>query len=622
MRAHVRVVIAVLLFLCACSGSGGDGGSSTFDPPRDSTTTPLLCNSRDGGPCPEGYRCADNETDSCDPATGEDCGGFCVLGEELARCGRSQGPCPEGSVCVDDPTDACPSGPATDCPSLCRPEATGGGDCTDDSDCPALPAVCNTCADGSFSCPTTRCDAGKCIVDGKPCPEPTICGGAAGLPCEPGLHCVDNPNDECVPERNDANCRGICVPGEEPLRCGGSAGTACPEGYACVEDPSDSCEPQNGGADCPGLCEQSSTGVCRSDADCPPSRAPCSACPDNNEVCPKSFCDNGQCGVILPSCASPVTCGDDAAGCGPTEMCVDDPGDTCDPAIGATGCKGVCVPILLRPCGGVAGESCPPGFQCVVADGTTCDPNGAGAGCVGVCTPFTPQQCQIDSECAHILLPQECAHCPGSSFFSCPRAECTDGICSVGYEPCPAPEECRTDDDCKDNAIIQGCSACPDSPYYSCPRVACTNGACLVEYEPCSVPDVCGGVAGLPCAPGLICVDDPNDECDPLRGGADCAGICVREEKPAACGGITGQQCPAGYECTDDPGDDCDPASGGADCPGFCRPAPLPPCATDSECPRSLAPCLICADGSAACPRSYCVNGACKLDFETCGAER
>jgi hypothetical protein len=40
-----------------------------------------------------------------------------------------------------------------------------------------------------------------------------------------------------------------------------------------------------------------------------------------------------------------------------------------------------------------------------------------------------------------------------------------------------------------------------------------------------------------------------------------------------ACGGITGTQCPAGQVCVDDPGDDCDPKRDGADCPGTCKKA-------------------------------------------------
>lgn len=38
----------------------------------------------------------------------------------------------------------------------------------------------------------------------------------------------------------------------------------------------------------------------------------------------------------------------------------------------------------------------------------------------------------------------------------------------------------------------------------------------------------CGGFAAIQCPEGLVCVDDPNDSCDPRTGGADCGGICVK----------------------------------------------------------------------------------------------
>jgi hypothetical protein len=41
----------------------------------------------------------------------------------------------------------------------------------------------------------------------------------------------------------------------------------------------------------------------------------------------------------------------------------------------------------------------------------------------------------------------------------------------------------------------------------------------------------CGGFAGIPCAEGYVCVDDPSDDCDPNQGGADCGGICQKEPK-------------------------------------------------------------------------------------------
>lgn len=41
----------------------------------------------------------------------------------------------------------------------------------------------------------------------------------------------------------------------------------------------------------------------------------------------------------------------------------------------------------------------------------------------------------------------------------------------------------------------------------------------------------CGGITGKQCPSDLICVDDPKDDCDPTRGGADCSGICVAKPK-------------------------------------------------------------------------------------------
>jgi hypothetical protein len=40
--------------------------------------------------------------------------------------------------------------------------------------------------------------------------------------------------------------------------------------------------------------------------------------------------------------------------------------------------------------------------------------------------------------------------------------------------------------------------------------------------------DFCGGIAGIPCPEGFVCVDVPGDGCNPNQGGADCAGYCKR----------------------------------------------------------------------------------------------
>jgi hypothetical protein len=40
----------------------------------------------------------------------------------------------------------------------------------------------------------------------------------------------------------------------------------------------------------------------------------------------------------------------------------------------------------------------------------------------------------------------------------------------------------------------------------------------------------CGGIAAIQCPEGQACVDDPKDDCDPTRSGADCGGICVKDK--------------------------------------------------------------------------------------------
>ena len=80
----------------------------------------------------------------------------------------------------------------------------------------------------------------------------------------------------------------------------------------------------------------------------------------------------------------------------------------------------------------------------------------------------------------------------------------------------------------------------------------------------------CGGIAGIACASGESCVDNPDDSCDPASGGADCPGECVDVSSAKACGGIAARPCAAGQTCVDNPTDSCDPASGGADCGGIC----------------------------------------------------
>ncbi|SPO07501.1 uncharacterized protein DNG_10195 [Cephalotrichum gorgonifer] len=49
-------------------------------------------------------------------------------------------------------------------------------------------------------------DTGICVPPGL-----EMCGGFAGFECPEGLHCIDNPFDDCTAEAGWADCAGVCV---------------------------------------------------------------------------------------------------------------------------------------------------------------------------------------------------------------------------------------------------------------------------------------------------------------------------------------------------------------------------------------------------------------------------
>ncbi|ORY19669.1 hypothetical protein BCR34DRAFT_595137 [Clohesyomyces aquaticus] len=78
---------------------------------------------------------------------------------------------------------------------------------------------------------------------------------------------------------------------------------------------------------------------------------------------------------------------------------------------------------------------------------------------------------------------------------------------------------------------------------------------------------ICGGGRGnyMTCPEGQTCIKDPfKPGCGPE---CDGTGICVKDKM---CGGFAGFACPEGQTCVDDARDDCDPLKGGADCGGLC----------------------------------------------------
>ena len=127
---------------------------------------------------------------------------------------------------------------------------------------------------------------------------------------------------------------------------------------------------------------------------------------------------------------------------------------------------------------------------------------------------------------------------------------------------------------------------------------------------PVPTPIFCGGIAGILCPDGLICIDNPNDYCDPMNGGADCGGLCIVPDIPQSCTSNGLSPCPYGQTCFDlDQTDSCSLLSS---CPGVCVSIPPPSgCGgqLDIQCPSGQ----ICIDDLTNCGLAGGCLGKCIL---------
>jgi hypothetical protein len=219
--------------------------------------------------------------------------------------------------------------------------------------------------------------------------------------------------------------------------------------------------------------------------------------------------------------------------------------------------------------------------------------------------------CNGTTVCVDDVCVQPSSQCGGLAGLQCPSGQrCVDDPrdgCTYGQDP-----------DCG------GVCVTPPSDGGTTP----TDGGTHTDG---GTPQHCGGLPGLQCASGYVCVDDPTDNCDPAHGGADCIGICQLDPNiPEQCGGLTpfpnncttpgdicvddpghpsmmvdgagvcikkllcsglaGGVCPMGMTCVDDPSDGCDPTKGGADCNGQCVLTAASRCGSllGSNCPAGL----------------------------------
>lgn len=205
--------------------------------------------------------------------------------------------------------------------------------------------------------------------------------------------------------------------------------------------------------------------------------------------------------------------------CGPAGCAAEletDPGDPSAErgSIGKADLMGTCQGATEDFCGGPSAGNCWCDEACV-GYGDCCsdvdevcgpvDPPPGGQGCGG----FLGDTCSDDEYCAY-EAGQYCGAADASATCQ-PRPE----ACITLYDP------------------VCGC----DGNTYGNACVAAVAGTGVLSEGACAAPppgSFCGGIAGIQCPDGQVCVDDENDDCDPADGGADCGGVCVLEGEACA----------------------------------------------------------------------------------------
>jgi eight-cysteine-cluster-containing protein len=519
---------------------------------------PEFCGGFAGLPCPEGQICVDDPSDDCDPAAGgADCGGICVADPcpDADRDGRCDGADPEcnadGSLlmCRRLPPD-CPRGTVPEVREGCYTNACvtwaecGGGPV----DACGLPADAGDC-DAAIRRWYHDAATGLCT--------PFVYGGCGGnannfesieaceAACGGGAMCVREPSvsprDPLFDRYEGTGFANDCRSDDDCFR-GGCSGEVC----SAAPDVASTCEvvPMPEGAcgcvagqcqwyvdACNGGCaDVDADGICDADDfECNADRNP-SICDRIPPRCPAGTVAEVLNGCYTDRCVTWAECGAPAvdacglpADSGPCEAAI--PRWYHDAATGA------CQPFIYGGCAGNANN-----FESLEACQAACNAC-RDADADGTCDA-ADGNCNADGSL--LMCRRVAPDCPRGTVPEV-REGCYTDVC-VTWAECGAPAA----DACGLPADPGPCNAAFRRFYFNAATGSCEGfvwGGCggnannFETIEACEaacggavppgVGQACGGFAGFACPDRLVCIDAPNDGCDPRNGGADCPGVCA-----------------------------------------------------------------------------------------------